>query len=301
MAYATRSRTRTLSPQKDPEAKKSPKKKPTPKARRTPRARALLTPDSPSPEKVTTKDTQQSLRPKTPASIAVESGIYRRPATRSTTASPSVTAANSSTAFGDPGTPTQRKRPRDDPNEDSVQNKRSKAALNNGVPKTLEDTKAPPKIRKVSEPPELDLHIFVCGQGPHGELGLNPDVFKGKKPMFVGKPLLNNNLCREYFGILQFDCGQTHGIALNRDGVILTWGSNETGALGRETKSELDSDGDTNLKEAVPDAIEDYHLDTRIRYTQVVASESASFALREDGKVVGWGSFKVSSTDSPQC
>jgi regulator of chromosome condensation len=102
-----------------------------------------------------------------------------------------------------------------------------------------------------------------------------------------------------------------HCVALTQDQMILTWGVNDNGALGRDTTWEaptrdIDADSDDeedegddmvlNPKESTPTAIpSEFFGKDRKTFVQVVATDSASFALTDDGSVYGWGTFRVSS------
>jgi regulator of chromosome condensation len=101
-----------------------------------------------------------------------------------------------------------------------------------------------------------------------------------------------------------------HCVALTDDQQILTWGVNDDGALGRDTtwqaptrdvnggadEEDSDDEGDLSPKESTPTAIprESFGALSGL-FVQVVAADSASFALTSDGLVYGWGTFRVSS------
>jgi len=100
-----------------------------------------------------------------------------------------------------------------------------------------------------------------------------------------------------------------HAAALTRDNRILTWGVNDQGALGRDTtwegglrdlEKEEDSDDEDeddtgiNPNESTPTAVSNEHFAPGTKFVQVVASDSATFALTEDGRVYGWGTFRSS-------
>jgi regulator of chromosome condensation len=100
-----------------------------------------------------------------------------------------------------------------------------------------------------------------------------------------------------------------HAVALTHDNKILTWGVNDQGALGRDTAwdgglRDLDDDGsdsddddeDTGINphESTPTAVSDEHFAEGTKFVQVTASDSATFALTEDGRVYGWGTFRSS-------
>ena len=174
--------------------------------------------------------------------------------------------------------------------------------------KATEEPAEPTKKVKVAlnTAPTEKLHVFVCGSGESGELGLGVD----KKAINVKRPRLNANLAADKVGVVQVATGGMHCLSLTHDNKILSWGVNDQGALGRDTtwdgglrdvdddKSDASSDSgdDTGLNplEATPTAIPSEHFPDGTVITQVAAGDSCSFALTEEGKVYGWGTFRVS-------
>ena len=75
----------------------------------------------------------------------------------------------------------------------------------------------------------------MCGEESSGELGLGD----GKTAIKVKRPGLNHNLsalsARDVGVVHLAVCGR-HVAALTHDGLIYTWGLNDHGALGRDTK-----------------------------------------------------------------
>jgi regulator of chromosome condensation len=163
------------------------------------------------------------------------------------------------------------------------------------------DTKKAKVDLSLNPPPTERLDVYVCGSGDSGELGLGAKPFNGKKPLGVQRPRYNHLLK----GVTQIGVGGMHCIALTDDQKVLTWGVNDDGALARNTTWESaptkDADADTdseevdalNPLETTPTAISAAFLGTK-RAAQVVASDSASFILSDDGMVYGWGTFRVS-------
>ncbi|KAI9733841.1 MAG: hypothetical protein M1818_007108 [Claussenomyces sp. TS43310] len=103
-----------------------------------------------------------------------------------------------------------------------------------------------------------------------------------------------------------------HGAAITHNQKILTWGVNDTVALGRDTTyHEIDKDGASEdddsedeidcgltLKECTPTAIMTESLGNDAKaFVQVAASDNATFALTDDGFVYGWGTFGVHGND----
>ncbi|KAH8729825.1 regulator of chromosome condensation 1/beta-lactamase-inhibitor protein II [Ilyonectria robusta] len=162
--------------------------------------------------------------------------------------------------------------------------------------------------RKINEAPTQILDVYVFGEGTSGELGLGSKRVEGKKPIDVKRPRLNNNLSAAEVGVVQVSCGGMHAVALTHDNKILTWGVNDQGALGRDTtwngglrdmEDDSDSDDDdddsgVNPMESTPTAVSSHHFAPGTKFVQVVACDSATFALTEDGRVYGWGTFRSS-------
>ena len=105
-----------------------------------------------------------------------------------------------------------------------------------------------------------------------------------------------------------------HSVALTNDNKIVTWGVNDHGALGRDTEwsggwvdmderdNAQDSDSsqiELNPKESTPLAIDMSCFPSDTIFTQVAASDNASFALTEEGLIYGWGTFKVTDFGFP--
>ncbi|CAK7227070.1 hypothetical protein SBRCBS47491_006444 [Sporothrix bragantina] len=163
---------------------------------------------------------------------------------------------------------------------------------------------------KINDAPTKPLEIFVFGEGSAGELGLGSVAVNGKKPVDVKRPRLNANLDPTKVGVVQVATGGMHTVVLTKDNKILTWGVNDQGALGRDTSwdgglrdadADADSDSDSddddsglNPHESTPAEIDTSGVVPGTKFVQVVASDSASFALTEDGRVYGWGTFRAS-------
>ncbi|KAI9844279.1 MAG: Regulator of chromosome condensation [Sclerophora amabilis] len=157
---------------------------------------------------------------------------------------------------------------------------------------------------KVGYAPNKRLNVYVFGEGSAGELGLGT----AKRAVDVKRPRLNPNLPADTVGVVQVAVGGMHCVALTHDNKILSWGVNDSGALGRDTawdggfkevdKNDDDSDSDSdsdadsgiNPKEANPAAVEGLPGD--VTFVQVAAGDSCSFALTETGQVYGWGTFR---------
>ncbi|KAK2047998.1 RCC1/BLIP-II [Colletotrichum somersetense] len=161
--------------------------------------------------------------------------------------------------------------------------------------------------KKINSAPTQILDIYVFGEGSSGELGLGSKKLDGKKVVDVKRPRLNPHLSAKDVGVVQIACGGMHVAALTKDNKILTWGVNDQGALGRDTnwdgglrdadaeeEEEDDDDSGINPRESTPTAVGAEYFAPEAKFTQVVASDSATFALTEDGRVYGWGTFRSS-------
>lgn len=169
------------------------------------------------------------------------------------------------------------------------------------------------KAATLNAPPTKRLDIYVCGDGESGELGLGPKPIDGRKPTNVRRPRRNKLLDAATVGVVQIAAGGMHCVSLTHDQKIVTWGVNDDGALGRDTKWEAptkdinqgldsedsDDEGDMNPKESTPAAIPTEYFGKAVpEFVQVVASDSASFALTSEGLVYGWGTFRVRQESS---
>ncbi|KAI1170767.1 regulator of chromosome condensation 1/beta-lactamase-inhibitor protein II, partial [Nemania sp. FL0916] len=105
-------------------------------------------------------------------------------------------------------------------------------------------------------------------------------------------PNLNFLISSRDVKVVQVSCGGMHMIALTKNNEILTWGVNDYGALGRNTHFELQEDDDYNPLESTPGIVKTTHLGTDLTWSNVAACDNASFALTNDGRVYGWGTFR---------
>ncbi|PYI33049.1 RCC1/BLIP-II [Aspergillus indologenus CBS 114.80] len=163
----------------------------------------------------------------------------------------------------------------------------------------------------INHPPTKRLDVYVFGTNCYGELGLGDATKKSEIP----GPVLNPKLAADTVGVVYLAVGGVHSAALTHDNKILTWGVNDEGTLGRDTKeekkeveetngvngedkSDSDSDDDEvdlNMKEATPMAVDSAHFPKGTVFTQLAATDSATFALTQEGKVYGWGTFRGSN------
>ncbi|KAJ2081072.1 hypothetical protein H4R24_002598 [Coemansia sp. RSA 988] len=111
--------------------------------------------------------------------------------------------------------------------------------------------------------------VYVFGNGDCGQLGLGEDMIERKKPFPV--PAIASE------AMVDVVSGGLHTVALTVDGRLWSWGCNDQKALGR--------DGD-EFTAAPVDGLDG------VRIVRVACSDSASFALAEDGHVYAWGTFR---------
>jgi len=139
-----------------------------------------------------------------------------------------------------------------------------------------------------------------------GELGLGPR----SKDRNVKRPRLNVHLSTETMGegkgIVDVAVGGMHVAALDADGGVWTWGVNDQGSLGRDTKTVAtteqamkggeDSDDDEedellNLAESRPGLVQGFPAGVKV--VQMACGDSISVAIADDGLVYSWGTFRV--------
>ncbi|KAG6032291.1 hypothetical protein E4U41_007263 [Claviceps citrina] len=168
------------------------------------------------------------------------------------------------------------------------------AAADPSSPRTRRNN--PPAGTRINSAPTRRLDIVVFGTGEEGELGLGSIRYEGRNPAVADKPRLNHLLRAEHVGVVQVAVGGRHCVALTHDGHVLTWGSNDSRALGRDTAWERAEDARAqdavglNPLESTPLPAEGLsHMGLTI--AQVAATDNATFALTDSGLVYGWGTF----------
>lgn len=146
----------------------------------------------------------------------------------------------------------------------------------------------------------------MFGKNLWGELGLG----KATNKVTIQEPILNPKLPAETVGVVHIVAGISHSAALTHDNRIITWGINDEGALGRDTSVASKSkksqssmeESDTAelglLNEGTPMPVPSACFPDGTVFTQLVATESATFALTNQGLVYGWGTFLVRASIS---
>ncbi|SCU96776.1 LAMI_0F07712g1_1 [Lachancea mirantina] len=148
----------------------------------------------------------------------------------------------------------------------------------------------------------VPMDIFCWGTGSMCELGLGP-LAKNKE---VKRPRLNPYLGREDAKIVSFAVGGMHVLALDSKNAVWSWGTNDSGALGRDTSganeqlkdmdadnSSDDEDGDLNDLESTPTKLQPDALPLdESKVIQLAATDNLSCALLDSGEVYAWGTFR---------
>ena len=165
-------------------------------------------------------------------------------------------------------------------------------------------TPAPKPKVVISKAPTQRLDVFVFGEGSSSELGLGT----AKNAIDVKRPRLNPLLPANDVGVVQIAAGGMHVAALTHDNKILTWGVNDSGALGRNTNwdgglkdmddnnsdDSDDSDSGLNPYESTPTQVPASNFPEGTNFVKLSAGDSHTLALTDDGLVYGWGVFRVS-------
>ena len=165
-------------------------------------------------------------------------------------------------------------------------------------------TPAPKPKVVINNAPAQRLDVFVFGEGSSSELGLGT----AKNAIDVKRPRLNPLLSAKDVGVVQIAAGGMHAAALTHDNKILTWGVNDSGALGRNTNWEGglkdmddnnsdasdDSDSGLNPYESTPTQVPASNFPEGTTFVKLSAGDSHTLALTDDGLVYGWGVFRVS-------
>lgn len=136
-------------------------------------------------------------------------------------------------------------------------------------------------------------HCFTFGTNPFGALGLGEDVTEKPRagPVDLTVPDAAAGGAPRPAAVVQVVAGGMHTAALDRGGVVFTWGVNDEGALGRPTSGSAWEGVKAADKEdpALPGIA---RMPAGARVVQLAAGDGFTFALTEDGAVWGWGCFK---------
>ncbi|KAK1962060.1 RCC1/BLIP-II [Colletotrichum sublineola] len=305
-----------------PATKKTAKKDAEPAAKKTKAATAAAKKKAAAAEE--TEDESKAKKPVKKTAPKKAEPKKTAAAKKADTKTPAASKKRKSSEEAEEEKPKAKKSKTDDAEVDSQATESAKATESADeepeVEKTAKPTKKtataapkpppahPHKVgKKINSAPTQILDVYVFGEGSSGELGLGSKKLDGKKVVDVKRPRLNPHLSAKDVGVVQIACGGMHVAALTKDNKILTWGVNDQGALGRDTtwegglrdadaeeEEEDDDDSGINPRESTPTAVGAEHFAPEAKFTQVVASDSATFALTEDGRVYGWGTFRSS-------
>ena len=157
----------------------------------------------------------------------------------------------------------------------------------------------------INHAPIEKLNCFVFGENGSGELGIGHISAPGRRVIDVKRPRLNPMLSPEEMGVVQLSCGGMHVVALTHDNKIFTWGVNDQGSLGRDTKkvnengeddaaSEEEDENDSGLNplEAAPAEVDYTNIPDGTIFTKVAAGDSITMILSSIGQVYGCGTFR---------
>ena len=297
---ATRKHATTTIPLKAP-GKAAEKASTKPPAKKTASKDALtnakptgVTENSPKPRNTTASSPKDKGK-----ATAKAAAVAKAPA--STRKAPTKAAAKASTASekAPAKAPSKRKADAEEDEEEEVKDAPRPAKK----PRVATSAASKPKV-VINKAPTQRLDVFVFGEGSSSELGLGT----AKNAIDVKRPRLNPLLSAKDVGVVQIAAGGMHAAALTHDNKILTWGVNDSGALGRNTNWEGglkdmddndsdasdDSDSGLNPYESTPTQIPASNFPEGTTFVKLSAGDSHTLALTDDGLVYGWGVFRVS-------
>ncbi|KAI4189470.1 MAG: hypothetical protein L6R41_001432 [Letrouitia leprolyta] len=292
-----------------------------PKAKKTASKKAATTVNASKTAQSKPKAIAKATFPNLPGAAGA-SGAHDQSAAEDSTLTPTTKKTKSNTAAKKAATtakskaPAAKKSKKRKTDNDDVTSEAEKSATEEPDAKRAKTTKtavqddrkastktkekpAPKKI-VINYAPTARLNVYVFGEGSSGELGLGT----AKNAIDVKRPRLNAVLPAETVGVVHVTCGGMHVAALTDDGKVLTWGVNDQGALGRDTKwegglrdvgeSDNESDGGSdsglNPYESTPTAITTFPEGTVV--VKLSAGDSHTLALTDEGLVFGWGTFR---------
>ena len=249
----------------------------------------------PTPKSKTTRASSPKEKGKATAKAAA---VAKAPA--STKKAPTKATAKASTKASQKAPPKAPSKRKVDDEEDDEVNDAPRPAKRSRVPTTPGPK---PKV-VINKAPTQRLDVFVFGEGSSSELGLGT----AKNAIDVKRPRLNPLLPAKDVGVVQIAAGGMHVAALTHDNKILTWGVNDSGALGRNTNwdgglkdmddnnsdDSDDSDSGLNPYESTPTQVPASNFPEGTHFVKLSAGDSHTLALTDDGLVYGWGVFRVS-------
>ncbi len=266
------------------------------------RARTVTAPQMTAARATTRRASTRTTRNDISTSKKGEASVNKKSAAKGKSPATPSSVLKSSGKVMAPKTAASKKRARNTVEDDGAAKKLHRHDDEEGrAPKKARVTKAvktpKPKV-VISQVPTQKLDVLVCGEGSSGELGLG----NAKNAIDVKRPRVNHHLSPNTVGVVHVAVGGMHSAALTHDNLIYTWGVNDQGALGRDTKWDRPADGsededdtvDLNPKESTPMPIPRESFPSDVVFTQLACGDSTTFALTDDGDVWGWGTFRVS-------
>jgi regulator of chromosome condensation len=176
----------------------------------------------------------------------------------------------------------------------------------------------------INHAPKVKLDVYVCGGGDIGVLGLGTgnkngdpkplhrDQIRGTKRTWnIMRPRLNDTfLAADTVGVVQLACAGQHVAAVTHDNKVLTWGSNDSGALGRDSEFDHDiedppgSPDDKGWRNSIHDGKNPHEWEPEqvhgigepgkdVVITSIAVLDSATFYLTDIGEVYGHGTISV--------
>ncbi len=113
----------------------------------------------------------------------------------------------------------------------------------------------------------------------------------------MGAPVESPVQVKNISNVRGIAAGNIHSFAIGQDGTVWGWGANTDGTIGdgfETTRKTGSGEALDNQDRAVPVQVRELK-----QITKVVANFAASFALKEDGTVWGWGFISVPYTKIP--
>ncbi|TFK24771.1 RCC1 domain-containing protein [Coprinopsis marcescibilis] len=255
-----------------------------------PRARAEAKPES----RLRRKDTKESLdsekkRSSSPAAVTETRTSKRQ---RVETAKPAAKPVAKPTTKAAAAKPASKPAP-----------KAAEAPAANAKPKAVKPLKAASSkiiepdlnpLPKSPVPSRPALTVFIWGASDSGQLGLGERMDEVPRPK--PHPWVKENILKGTFGtepgagIVTVTSGGLHTYLLDEAGNVWSSGTNDEGALGRETKKDP-SDNEPDLRANHYAVIKGLN-DDEFRATRLAAGDNFGAALGEKGELKVWGTFR---------
>ena len=131
---------------------------------------------------------------------------------------------------------------------------------------------------------KADGTIWSWGENSKGELGLG-DTTSRNEPTLVGVDVLIAPNNQPIDPIIEISTGESHTLALTKEGKVYAWGANDQGQLGNgNTKN-------NNIPQEVMIPVDEDSLNpVKEKVIKVTATKDTSYVITQNGKVYAWGS-----------